>query len=146
MTSYLGTVKNTTTSFTILWIVIFLTWTILTFRYSLSAKNFALSAFYFVILLGWSLCSTSGRSWFSVVPFASNCIIFRIRKLELHAAFKKSCKVFSVFSCLNVFLYCFLNAWELCVWQFLAQMFPSNSAPWKSFLPPLMDTIISVCK
>lgn len=130
MTSYLGTVRNTTTSFMILWIVIFLTCTIVTFRRSLSVKTLALFAYYF-ILLGWSLCSTSGHSISrhpisSVVSFASSYILFEIRQVELHATFKNGCKTFLVFACLNTSLYCFLNVSELCIWHFLAQMSPSN--------------------
>lgn len=136
MTSYLDTVRNTTTSFMILWFsspvlcylldVLFPPWRLLLLL--LITLYFFLDEDCSVPLI---FLVSSG-----FVPFSLNYILFEMRKLELHAAFKNRHKMLSAFACLYVFLYWFLNVSELSVWHFLALMFSPNCTQYSSAIFP----------
>lgn len=125
MASHLATVRNMTTSFMMLWIMVFLTCTMLSLRYSLSAMRIlALFAYYFVLFLGWRLLSSSSLSVSSVFFLSYLTISFLRQESRTACSVHEQTKMFPVFACLYIFFYCFFfNASGLSIWHFLTLTF-----------------------
>lgn len=137
---HIWTLRNTTTSFMILWF----SWPVLCYLLDVLFPPWGLLLLLLIILYFFldEDCSVSLVFLVSSVffPFSLNYILFEIRKLELHAAFKNRRKMFSAFGCLYVFLYWFLNVSELSVWHFLALMFSPNCT---QYSPAIFSTSFS---
>lgn len=130
MTSYLDTARKITTSFMIIWIMILLTFSRLSFRCSLSTMRILdLFVYYFVPLLGWRLFSTCGLSHFlSHFPFSLNYIFFWDKETGTACTIQKQeAKYFWVLFASLFFCIAFLSYLNFLYSIFLAMIFSSNS-------------------